>query len=594
MTLTLEGPKLAVTVEAPLERLDKAIRRSAEGGWLRMLGVEAGSWDGLKRWVVENWGGVVEAAVRRLGEKVRGELEALKNKLDDDKTAREVVAPVLLLMQSERLGVNEATLRYFGAVISGAIGGDGYVSAARKEVGLTSGEREISLLWKAVLAAHGIEAEVRDVGRGFDAVTSGGDAAKLAGLYFLYGSPLLEEDERIINHKLAEAVELGAEGLDIRWEGLRKTKGGAAADLIISEDGVAVKYNVYLSNKVELQFVSTDRSRVELAARLLRLAGVSAEVKKEGGRNVWYIEVTTDVLAAGREELRKALAEIVKKARGNGWVDAGKAERWLEKLERGLTLMEGWPKYYVGLVGGALVVRFSSPNSYSIEWAAQRLREMGLEEGKHFTVKMPKGGRGYVYILKEGLAYAARLSVRGEEKRQKLAAEFIEYILQRAKEEGGDVYRKALEVVEEGRSWGSLTLKGFEKEVEVNGEKHKVKVIDGEAVEEDRNGKKLLRIKITAEVDRVRRDYEITYGRYGRDNAALGFATARADPDGREKDAERFTALIKALTGREPKVYRKKNGQIMIECGGEHLDGFKRYAELADTVERWLEETSRR
>jgi hypothetical protein len=32
----------------------------------------------------------------------------------------------------------------------------------------------------------------------------------------------------------------------------------------------------------------------------------------------------------------------------------------------------------------------------------------------------------------------------------------------------------------------------------VNGEKYKVKVIDGEAVEEDRGGRKLLRIKITA------------------------------------------------------------------------------------------------
>jgi hypothetical protein len=63
--------------------------------------------------------------------------------------AREVVAPALLLIQAERLGVNEETLRYFGAVASGAIGGDGYVSAARKEVGLTSGEREIALLWAA-------------------------------------------------------------------------------------------------------------------------------------------------------------------------------------------------------------------------------------------------------------------------------------------------------------------------------------------------------------------------------------------------------------------------------------------------------------
>jgi hypothetical protein len=38
-------------------------------------------------------------------------------------------------------------------------------------------------------------------------------------------------------------------------------------------------------------------------------------VKKEGGRDVWYVEATTDKLAAGREELRKALAEIVEEAR---------------------------------------------------------------------------------------------------------------------------------------------------------------------------------------------------------------------------------------------------------------------------------------
>jgi hypothetical protein len=38
-------------------------------------------------------------------------------------------------------------------------------------------------------------------------------------------------------------------------------------------------------------------------------------------------------------------------------------------------------------------------------------------------------------------------------------------------------------------SRGSLTLKGFEKEVEVDGKKYKVKVVGGEAVEEDRDGK---------------------------------------------------------------------------------------------------------
>jgi hypothetical protein len=107
-------------------------------------------------------------------------------------------------------------------------------------------------------------------------------------------------------------------------------------------------------------FQSTDRSRVELAARLLRIAGVVAEVEKVGGRDVWYVRVTTDRLTAGREELRKALAEIVRTARGKGWVDTGKADGWLKKLEEGLVLMEGWPKYLVRLKDGALMIRFSS------------------------------------------------------------------------------------------------------------------------------------------------------------------------------------------------------------------------------------------
>jgi hypothetical protein len=32
-----------------------------------------------------------------------------------------------------------------------------------------------------------------------------------------------------------------------------------------------------------------------------------------------------------------------------------------------------------------------------------------------------------------------------------------------------------------------------------------------------------------------------------------------------------------------------KNGKIRIECYREHLDGLRRYTELADTIEKWLE-----
>ncbi len=602
VSLTLEGPRLIFLVHAPLDKLDEAVRRSE---WLKRLGIkvkswygfkQVESWDDLKSWAIENWHDVVDAAVRHLGEETRSELKELRDKLNDDKIAREAVAPALLLMQAEKLGNNEEALRYFAAVVSGAVGGDGHVSASgRGKVGLTSGERAIALLWGAALAAYGIRAEVRGADRAFQVAASGGDAVRLARLYLLFGPPLLEGgDERVINHKLAEAVELGAEGaLNIGWRELRRTKSGIAADLTISEGGVEVKFNAYLrKDDILLQFESTDRGRVELAARLLKLAGVDAEMRREDGKGEWYVRATTDRLAAGREELRDVLADIVREALAKGWVDAGKAERWLEKLEKGRALREGWPKYHVGLNEGALEVRYASTNSGNIEREAQRFRDMGLEKGRHFSVKMPEGGgEGYVSILKEGLAYAAWLSVHGSGDRQRLAAEFIGYILERAREEGDDVYKKALEVVEEGKAIGSLRLAGLEKEVDGR----LVKVIGGGAQpERSKSGKTLLRITVTAEVDGVRRDYTMTYGRYGRNKAAVGYATARADaPGGREADAERLSALIKALTGREPRIRRMKDGTIIIECGREHLEGFMRYAELADAIRRWLEETGR-
>jgi DNA-binding Lrp family transcriptional regulator len=139
---------------------------------------------------------------------------------------------------------------------------------------------------------------------------------------------------------------------------------------------------------------------------------------------------------------------------------------------------------------------------------------------------------------------------------------------------------------------------GFEKEVEVNGKTYVVKVMGGEAVVEDRGGRKLLRIKITAEVGRVEgghvvdsvvREYVITYGRYGRDNVAKGIAYPGASaPGGREADAERLVAVIKSLTGREPRVSRRSDGKIEIICNRTHLEGLRRFAELADAVERWL------
>jgi hypothetical protein len=40
---------------------------------------------------------------------------------------------------------------------------------------------------------------------------------------------------------------------------------------------------------------------------------------------------------------------------------------------------------------GALEVSFASTSSDSLKREAQRLRQMGLEEGRHFAAKMPEG-----------------------------------------------------------------------------------------------------------------------------------------------------------------------------------------------------------
>jgi hypothetical protein len=52
--------------------------------------------------------------------------------------------------------------------------------------------------------------------------------------------------------------------------------------------------------------------------------------------------------------------------------------------------------------------------------------------------------------------------------------------------------------------------------------------------------------------------------------------------------------VIKALTGVKPKIRRRSNEAIEIICGREHLEGFACFAELADAIAKWLEETSRR
>jgi hypothetical protein len=84
----------------------------------------------------------------------------------------------------------------------------------------------------------------------------------------------------------------------------------------------------------------------------------------------------------------------------------------------------------------------------------------------------------------------------------------------------------------------------------------------------------------------------VTYGRRGASNKAASYARADA-PSGREADAERLAAVIEVLTGVKPNIRWRSDGIIEVVCGREHLEGFARFAELADAIARWLEETGR-
>jgi len=250
-----------------------------------------------------------------------------------DKIARKFVAPALELIMLDKalegkLDRREALL-WFGEMYATAIAGDGTVE--RGLVELTVGGElggGAALLRLATLRSlnqllskdlrFGVRTYVKE-GRYYDIAAYGGDAARLKRLLAVSapsagGGYLSDKFEGFV----------GEVRVEVRFGGMRLTpKGHVAADLTISEGGVEVKYNVYLRrDAIVLEFISTDRNRAELAARLLRHAGVSAEVKRVGERDEWRV--------------REALAK--------GWVDAGKAERWLDKLDKlegGLTLREG-------------------------------------------------------------------------------------------------------------------------------------------------------------------------------------------------------------------------------------------------------------
>jgi hypothetical protein len=296
------------------------------------------------------------------------------------------------------------------------------------------------------------------------------------------------------------------------------------------------------------------------------IGAVALLVKRKGDEDVWYVVATTNKLAAGREELRNALAEIVKTARDNGWVDEKKARRWLEKLEGGVAAWEG-KKFMVRFSGsGALVVSFRSTSRESVEEVVREFKAMGLVEGLHFAVRW-SGGRGRVYLLAEGVRRLAWVSEHGEGEQRRRAAEFLKFLEEKARAKGGEVLRKLEALVEEGRSRGALRLVGLERDG--------VKVLD---VKTEEKGDKLY-VTIKAEVDGAAGEYKTTFYREGGGARRLMFYVRGG--------AARAVKLIEVLTGERPIAVEMPDGRTMIKGSGRYIDAVARYEELREAIERW-------
>jgi hypothetical protein len=495
-----------------------------------------------------------------------------------DAVVRRFVAPALeLIMLDKALRgeySREKALPVFGEMYATALAGDGHVER-RLIVLAVGGELGGGTALLRLATLHQLNQLLSDKlkfnariyverGRYYYIVSSGENAARFMRLLAVSAPSAGGE---YLSDKFNEFVKEAK--VEVRPGNIRLTDGGnVAADLIVSEGGVAVKYNVYLSeNAIELQFRSTDRGRIEPAARLLKLADVGAEIKRRGDGDGWYVVATTDALAAGREELRKALAEIVRKVAESGWVDAGKAERWLEKLEGGVVAWKG-KKFEMRLTRGALVVRFRSTSRESLEEVAREFKAMGLEEGVHFTVRWG-GERGFVSLLAEGVRRLKWVSTHGEGEQRLKAAEFLKFLEEKAKAKGAEVLRKLEELVEEGRSRGALRLAGLEKDG--------VKVLDVKTEERDSK----LYVAIRAEIDVVEKEYKITFYREKDGKRYLRFYVRGEDA------VTRAVKLIEVLTGERPQVTEMPNGWTRIRGFGGHVDAMARYEELRETIERW-------
>ena len=214
---------------------------------------------------------------------------------------------------------------------------------------------------------------------------------------------------------------------------------------------------------------------------------------------------------------------------------------------------------------------FSSTSRESLDEVAGEFKAMGLVEGVHFTVRW-SGGRGYVYLLAEGVRHLARVSTYGEGEQRRRAAGFLKFLEEKARAKGGEVLRKLEALVEEGRGRGVLRLVCLEKDG--------VKVLGVEAEERDDK----LYITLRAEVDGAAGQYKLTFTREKDGTRRLQFYVRG------EEAVARVVKLIEVLTGEKPQVTEMSDGRTRMRGSDKHIEALARYEELREAIERWSDQ----
>ncbi|MCU7787858.1 PaRep2b protein [Pyrobaculum sp. 3827-6] len=384
-----------------------------------------------------------------------------------------------------------------------------------------------------------------------------------------------------IRIKYSRALEVV--GVEARLEGFTTEGKRPRAKLVVRLGGEEAEFSIRLhrDNEVGLRFNTTDRAEAERRAAVLRAVGVRAGVgkyyDKYHNRDVWYIKVTTNALAADsvHEAVRRAVADFLEKCREVGVLEEDTYRRLVKKFEGGVPEW-GEVRFSVKLKkDGAVEVVYKPRDPQSFMKAVELLRGLGMRdtcEGEwcivHFTAREPEGSeKGFVYITADGLRYIGWLALHGNERAQWLKEMLL-------KEARGEVVRQRLmQYFREGEMWGSVKPP-IEREIEVEGRRVRVRVEAVEAWREQGKTKEHLVVKIKAKV--IEGKHEVAVEKeakfYKSGGVVYGYVAIRDSAEGgREADYLRTAAVLKALG-----VVSWSRKEREIKLTGGALDAFMR------------------